>query len=261
MRAALGIVLTCSVVFGCLAGAHAAGSAINAPLQLPLDGETTSPNWRTPPSGDDLQREYPPLAQMMQINGGATIKCSVEVDGRVDECHVVSEYPVGLGFGAAAVRSAVYFSMKPATLDGKAVVGEVTIPLTFKLQNNEPAAESPIPAPTSPGALEAARQVFALQDLASRLRMQWQLMIEQMSARVVLENQAQSGEAALDAFRQGLDETLIDEVDRQARLLASRMSETDLRATVAYLESPAGKAWVAATSTADPKCLPRKESG
>jgi len=253
MRATLGLMAALVLAFSGGGGAHAAGPASDAPLQLPLDGEATDASWRAAPSADDLEREYPPLAQMMQLPGKATIKCQVEVDGRLDDCHVLSEAPTGLGFGAAAVRTAAYFSVKPATLDGKPVVGSMTIPLRFALADASPQAPTPIPAPTSPGALPLARQVVALGGDAARLRLTLRQWIEQESARIVVDGEAASGAAALDAFRQGLEDTLVEDLERRARLLAGRMSEADLRATAAYLATPAGKAWVAASTEPEDK--------
>ncbi len=229
-------------------GPPAAGS----PLELPLDGNTTNPDWLRPPSGEDLQREYPQLAQYLKLGGGATISCEVETDGHLDDCHVLSEWPAGLGFGAAAVRSTAYMMMKPATRDGKPTVGRVVVPLKFQLggpyaQPNQPDAA---PTPTSPAALAAASEVVSLQDVASHLREAWRKNLDGLAAQAVFNGQAQSSTAALDAFRQGLDEAIAFQVDRQAKLLASKMTVSDLRATGAYLQTPAGKAWIAADADA-----------
>jgi TonB family protein len=247
MRAALGVILAFSLAFS----VHAAEHGGAPPLQLPLDGETTNPSWISPPSGDDMAREYPPLAQLMQSEGGATIKCQVGIDGRLSGCQIVSEFPAGLGFGAAAVRTAAHFAIKPATLDGKPVVGSMTIPLRFKTERDEAQAPPAIPPPTSAGAIVIARHVLVLQGAAAKLRSRWRPTLEQLNARIVLEAQAQSGLAALDAFRQGLEDSLAEEMDRQAKLLASRMTEADLRATATYLETPAGKAWLAASDRSE----------
>ena len=222
-----------------------------SPMELPLDGETTAPDWLRQPSNEDLQRTYPPLAQYMKLRGGATIGCEVETDGRLDDCHILSEWPAGIGFGAAAVRSTAYMMMKPATKDGRPVVGMVKIPLKFQLGRTDADQAQPdaAPAPTSPGALVAAREVISLQDAAGRLRAVWRPNIDRLAAQTVFNGQAQSSTAAVDAFRQGLDEAIAFQVDRQAHVLASKMTQADLQATVAYLRTPAGKAWTAADAS------------
>ena len=248
-----GAALAVAIVSG--AGAACAGGGTpeaGSPLALPLDGGTTAPDWLRTPSGEDLEREYPPLAQYLKLSGGAQISCAVQTDGRLDDCHVLSEWPVGVGFGTAAVRSTAYMMMKPATLDGKPVVGRVVIPLKFRLagESAEPLKPAAAPPPTSAAALTAARKVILLQDVAGHLRAAWSVAFDRLAAQAVFNGQAQSSTAALDAFRQGLDEAVAPQVDLQARLLASKMTETDLRATAAYLQTPAGKAWIVADASA-----------
>jgi hypothetical protein len=50
---------------------------------------------------------------------------------------------------------------------------------------------------------------------------------------------------ALDAFQQGLDDVIAAAVERQAQMMAANMTEAQLHATLDYLNSPAGKAWLA----------------
>jgi protein TonB len=58
----------------------------------------------------------------------------VRADGKLESCNVTSEDPSGLGFGAAALKMASLFQMKPETRDGEPVAGaSVTVPIVFKL--------------------------------------------------------------------------------------------------------------------------------
>ncbi len=256
MRTIAGTVLTVTLAMSNFAsgGTVAAEPQSGPVLNLPLEGEKTGPDWRTKPSGDDLAREYPPLAQMLALGGQATITCQAEIDGRVDECRIVSETPAGVGFGAATLRAAAYFTMNPATLDGKPIRSSVTIPLNWQLGPGtgqvSPTAEPPLPT-VPPALLELARQIVALEDTAARIHANWQPALDRQAAEIVANGEAQSGQVALDALRQGLEETISAEVDRRAHYLAARMKESDLRSTVAFLETRSGAAWVTADQSVD----------
>jgi TonB family protein len=227
------------------AAAASPPSGANAPLDLPLEGEVTSPNWRSLPSGDDMSKEYPMLAQMMNLAGEATIRCTVDTDGRLQDCKVVSESPSGMGFGAAAERLSAYFSMKPAQIDGQAVKDFVTIPIKFALDGATNAvAETEPPPPTSPTALELARKLIAEQGVASRFRDKWEPVVKQLVSEAALNGDIKSSVSALDAFQQGLDDVIQRIVERQARMTAAKMTDEQLRVSLAYFDSPAGKAWL-----------------
>ncbi len=181
---------------------------------------------------------------MMELGGHATITCTALTDGRLDNCHVVDENPVGVGFGAATVRAAAYFRVKPAMKDGKPVAGKITIPLRWQTaQSHAEVAAAPL-AVASPTALALARRVVVLEEVADRTRAGWRPMLEHQTAELMAQGDAQSGQALLDAFRQGLDDAVQEEVERQAHELGAHMSEENLRATAAFLETSAGKAWV-----------------
>lgn len=101
----------------------------------------TNPDWRTRPTGEALARFYPDRAQRANIDGYATISCTVTAAGRLSPCRVVSEGPEGYGFGQAALKLAPMFQMTPKTVDGLGVDGgTVRIPIVFRIpaDNREP---------------------------------------------------------------------------------------------------------------------------
>ncbi len=93
----------------------------------------TNPDWAEKPTGAVVARYYPEEAIDRTISGRATVTCVVGINGALRDCKVVSEWPVGLGFGAAVERMAVReFRMKPMLRDGKPVDGgTVRIPMVF----------------------------------------------------------------------------------------------------------------------------------
>ncbi len=216
---------------------------------LPLDEDIT-PAEINPPTNDEMQREYPPLALLMNIGGRAVVTCKATTEGRLDDCHLDSEEPAGLGFGAATVRASAYFTVKPARRGGTPVAAMITIPLRWQ---TDPSAktdlqpEAPLP-PVSAASLSLARQVLVLQDMKARALANWQPWLDQRSAQLVESGDAQSGQRVLDAFHQGLVEAVDDQAERSAHIIAAHMGEGDLRAAVAFLESPAGRAWTAANA-------------
>lgn len=215
-------------------------------LILPLEVERSNPSTRTPPSPDDLSREYPPLALAMNLSGRATVTCRAEVDGRVDECRINSEQPAGLGFGAAAVRMTAYMSMKPATIDGQAIAAPITVPFNFKPFEAYTATPLPKLPPASPEALAIARRIVATEDLDSRLQEASRPLLERATAAVAVDGAGPNAAGLIDTLRLGLDDAAAEEVEMQAHILASDMPLEQLAATAAFLESPAGKAWRAA---------------
>jgi protein TonB len=69
----------------------------------------------------------------MEVEGRAAIRCTVTVKGTMTNCVVVSESPAGYGFGDQTIKASRRWKMKPATRNGQAVEGVVTVPLSWKL--------------------------------------------------------------------------------------------------------------------------------
>jgi protein TonB len=90
------------------------------------------PVWTALPSARDLERYYPSRARRRGVTGSATIQCSVDENGRLVDCRVISEAPQGWNLGDAALGLSRKFRLAPRTTDGESVAGgTVTIPLYF----------------------------------------------------------------------------------------------------------------------------------
>ena len=71
----------------------------------------TEPGWLRKPTQAELERFWPVDSRGMR--GRVVISSAVTVRGLLDECDVVSEEPVGHGFGGAALALAPSFLMRP----------------------------------------------------------------------------------------------------------------------------------------------------
>jgi protein TonB len=104
------------------------------PPEPPRPSVITNPDWLRRPSAEDLERYYPERASRMNLEGRASISCTVHARGTLEGCSVASESPDDAGFGDAAIRMSRLFKMRPMTRDGSPVGGgRITIPISFRL--------------------------------------------------------------------------------------------------------------------------------
>ena len=125
-----------------VAAASAFSSAALA--QAPHVAVITNPDWVVKPTTDDMARFYPPFPRVLNLEGRVMLKCAVDQFGTVRDCTVLSESPVGMGFGRAAVNMSASFRMKPKTVDGVAVSGaEISVPIAFSFGGDDPPPPDP----------------------------------------------------------------------------------------------------------------------
>ena len=81
-----------------------------------------------------MNRYYPDRASRMEVEGRATLSCTVNARGTLEGCSILSEDPADMGFGDAAQKMSRLFKMRPQTKDGQPVDGgTVRIPIRFVL--------------------------------------------------------------------------------------------------------------------------------
>ncbi len=98
------------------------GSVAPAATPLPaslginnLQPGRAEPAWLVTPPADQIARLYPRDAKRRHITGSTLVHCTVDTDGYLADCTVVSEEPKNAGFGNAALQTTSYMRMKPAT--------------------------------------------------------------------------------------------------------------------------------------------------
>lgn len=105
----------------------------------------TKPRWIRTLSPEGMLTVYPEAAVKAGVRTGeGAATCTVTAAGELTNCQAVRESPAGLDFGAAAVKAAGIMRMNPWTKEGDTVEGLViTLPITFTLQDDPPAANKP----------------------------------------------------------------------------------------------------------------------
>jgi len=115
--------------------AESAGARPLPPLGGPRD-VLTNPDWIRRPSGELFNQLFPQKAIRYRVNGRAEIGCTVAATGFLEACEVIDESPAEFGFGAAALKMAGSFQMRPMTRNGVPVTGaQVHIPIVFAIRH------------------------------------------------------------------------------------------------------------------------------
>jgi TonB family protein len=93
------------------------------------------------PSASDFASNYPRLAQDEGVEGRAVLGCTVNAQGTLENCSVVSETPPNYGFGQAVLNMARLFHFSTSSITpGMAL----RLPVAFRVPQGETATP---PAP------------------------------------------------------------------------------------------------------------------
>ena len=218
--------------------------------ELPVEGVISNPDWIQTPNGDDFANFYPKLASALGIGGRAVAHCSVSALGLLENCSIVSETPLGMGFGAATLAMMSRFHMRPRTVDGAPVSGgTINIPIRFQ----PPEIDTPptdfddgtTAAQPTARALDLARQLVDAQHLGDLAHDMAEANDTEVRALAADAPASDATQAAVDAFTQAEaaeGQALIDwYVTRYAR----NFSEAQMAEMVKFFAGPAGQAWIA----------------
>lgn len=218
-------------------------------LDLPVEGAITNPDWVQLPTGDQMARFYPPLANAMALNGLVRMACEVTKLGMVENCRIASETPTGMGFGAAALQMAGSFRMRPQTVNGAPVSGAaVVIPINFKMFGDE--APAPVEVAADGPTPSAAQLALALRLSAILLSSEVIKGREDMAATQIQQvadhtpgTDPDQVAKAIAARRDAYDAALPRWREIMAQAYARAFSQAELTQIVAFLESPPGRTW------------------
>ena len=101
-------------------------------LAAMIPDPVVQPEWLRTPKATDIFRAHPRDRRGHWVKGGATMICTITTTGTLTACRVTEERPQGAGMGAAVIKLAPLFQMRPLDLKLRPVVGRfIYIPVEF----------------------------------------------------------------------------------------------------------------------------------
>lgn len=211
-------------------------------LDLPIEGDV-APQWTEMPTGEQMAEFYPKLAAYVRLTGKVRLACKQTAIGTLDHCSVVNERPAGLGFGNAAIFLAGYFHTKPDPADD-----DVSFTIVFRTPPDDSSQGEPLSVQAPPESrLVLARQLVAAMQTtdqrtiySDRCTAGLKTAIEQVTG---VEPATPQSTALLEAFGQACSAQMPNFLEHIAAAYADTYSEAELTGILAFVKSPAGRAW------------------
>lgn len=207
----------------------------------------TNPDWVKKPSGEEFEAYYPKLMLEIQLEGEADIKCDVAVEGDPANCVALFETPRGLGVGAAAVATAAKMKFVPMKINGvPAPGGTFRTTIRFRLDAPSP---GPIASAMPPAGSDAEARAMALRlavlldsPLLDKIAPE---RMAQAEAQARNEGDAVSRKRVVAAYLAALKD-IEPQINRlHANLCLRALSADQIGTIVAFLETPSGQTMIA----------------
>lgn len=193
----------------------------------------TAPEWSETPQQDRMFSATPAVTRTLGISGWAVLRCRSDKLGLLEDCRTLAEGPTGLGFATAAQSLTPHFRLSLKML-GQGAEGE-----TVDLQIPFPAAQLSFPPPDNGPVSETARQVALAVGLPETPVELIKLLASEMTADPRTDAVVRAEAAATLMSAGGRIKS--DEGRTMGRILMASMSEAELKATLVFLQSPAGR--------------------
>lgn len=206
-----------------------------------------APIWLERPTAAQVETARPPLATAFGLEGRVQLACTVAQLGIVDTCDVVEESPNGVGFGAAAQTLRGYFRLSSAMLQrdaGDVVVAEIRFPRPAvkggDLDGDASASDATL----------ALAKAYVEKVVGTDVRDEQVGFAMRTLEALKLEGVDPADRAvALKVLRTASDRVWLEMTDVAARAYTGILSEAQMRAGLAFLETPTGKAMKARQRT------------
>ena len=93
--------------------------------------------WIRRPTNAEFARYFPKRARYDGVRGEVKLSCRLRRSGQPRRCTVVSELPLGYGFGAAAVAMSHTFRIRHVLRNGERTEIPVLVPVTFDIAGRD----------------------------------------------------------------------------------------------------------------------------
>ncbi len=90
---------------------------------LAADDDLAHPSYTQLAKSEDIAAAYPKAAFTQKISGDVDLNCTADASGRLSDCKVIKEEPVGMAFGDAALGLSMKDRVKAKDDNGVAIAG------------------------------------------------------------------------------------------------------------------------------------------